>query len=40
MRSAEMYLIAAEALAREGQLGEAVKPLNTCATHAALPITT
>ena len=29
MRSAEMYLIAAEALAREGQLGEAVKPLNT-----------
>lgn len=29
MRSAEMYLIAAEALARNGQLGEAVKPLNT-----------
>ena len=29
MRSAEMYLIAAEALARKGQLGEAVKPLNT-----------
>lgn len=29
MRSAEMYLIAAEALAREGELGEAVKPLNT-----------
>lgn len=29
MRSAEMYLIAAEALARAGQLGEAVKPLNT-----------
>lgn len=29
MRSAEMYLIAAEALAREGEMGEAVKPLNT-----------
>ena len=29
MRSAEMYLIAAEALAREGRLEEAVKPLNT-----------
>lgn len=29
MRSAEMYLIAAEALARDGQPGEAVKPLNT-----------
>lgn len=29
MRSAEMYLIAAEALAREGVMGEAVKPLNT-----------
>ena len=29
MRSAETYLIAAEALAREGRLEEAVKPLNT-----------
>ncbi len=29
MRSAEMYLIAAEALAREGRLEEAVNPLNT-----------
>lgn len=29
MRSAEMYLIAAEALARDNQLSEAVKPLNT-----------
>lgn len=29
MRSAEMYLIQAEALAREGLLGDAVKPLNT-----------
>ena len=29
MRSAEMFLIAAEALAREGRLEEAVKPLNT-----------
>ena len=29
MRSAEMYLIAAEALAREGRLEDAVKPLNT-----------
>ena len=29
MRSAEMYLIAAEGLARKGVLEEAVKPLNT-----------
>lgn len=36
MRSAEMYLIAAEALARQGRLAEAAQPLNTLRTARGL----